>query len=80
VTAALARRANLPAYLLLYAPAAIPNPADPSQPDIASFRVKRLHPEPEHAFRTVNPEEWAKALLDIRKFGAEQVDQQPGCA
>jgi hypothetical protein len=74
VTVALARRARLPAYLLLYRPSEAANPADPRQPDIAQFRIRRLHPRPDKEWRTLTPGEWARALLRIRSWAARQLD------
>lgn len=74
VTRRLAARARLPAYAVLYAPAGYPNPADPSQHDIQSFRVKRLWPSPEREWRTLNPLEWAEALIQIREWMAKRLD------
>jgi hypothetical protein len=74
VTRRLAERARLPAYAVLYAPASYPNPADATQCDVASFRVKRLWPCPERDWRTLNPLEWAEALLRIREWSALRLD------
>jgi hypothetical protein len=74
VTRRLAARARLPAYTVLYAPARYRNPADPSQYDIERFRVRRLWPSPERAWRTLNPLEWAEALLQIRAWAAQRED------
>lgn len=76
VTAGLARRAGVPCYLLLYTHAPWTNPADPQWRDIARFRVKRLWPEPESAWREVTPQQWANALLAIRRHGAKAIDEQ----
>jgi hypothetical protein len=70
VTAALARRAGIPAFTVLYEAANDPNPADSRFPDIARFHVKRLWPQPERSWRIVEPEQWAKALLHIRHWMA----------
>lgn len=76
VTMRLAKLAGLPCYCVLYRAAEIPNPADPQWPDIQSFRVKRLWPRPERVWRTLEPGEWAKALLEIRSWVAERLDMQ----
>lgn len=76
VTRRLAARAGLPAYVVLYAPATYPNPADPSRRDIERFRVRRLWPSPERQWRTLNPLEWADALLQIREWAARRFDVQ----
>ncbi len=62
----LAELADVPAYVALYTPATTPNPANPSWPDIERFRVQRLWPKPEAAWRTLTPGEWASALVRIR--------------
>jgi len=74
VTVSLAKRARVPAYLLLYRPATTPNPADPRSPDIARFRIRRMWPRPERDWRTLTPGEWAKALLQIREWSTRRLD------
>lgn len=76
VTKRLAQRARLPAYVVLYCAASSRNPADPSQLDITAFRVRRLWPSPEAAWRTLNPREWAEALLQIRRWAALRLDAE----
>lgn len=76
VTRRLAERARLPAYVVLYHPAGYCNPADPSQPDIDGFRVRRLWPCPEPTWRALNPLEWAEALLQIREWAAMRADAE----
>ena len=44
VTARLAKRAGLPAYVVLYTPASNLNPSDQEWQDISRFRVRRLWP------------------------------------
>ena len=66
VTARLAQRSGLPAYVVLYRTSDLPNPADERQPDIQSFRVRRIWPHPEPAWRVLSPRSWAEALLQIR--------------
>jgi hypothetical protein len=63
----LARRANVPAYVVLYTEAATLNPVDPTVPDIARFRLRRLHPNPERAYRIYTPEEYAWFLVHLRE-------------
>ncbi len=72
----LAKRARVPAYVLLYQRAAERNPADPRWQDVAGFRVKRLWPRAELQWRTVSPNEWAQALLQIRVWSARRLDEQ----
>jgi hypothetical protein len=74
VTRRLAQRASVPAYVVLYRVSDTPNPADPSQGDIEQFRVRRLWPRPEAAWRTLGPQEWAQALLQIRAWAAHRLD------
>ena len=76
ITKALARRCTplLPAYVLLYTLADIPNPADIKCKDIKHFRVKRVWPEPETTWRLYEPAEWAKYLLVLRKSTTEAID------
>ena len=68
VTARLAQRAGLPAYVVLYTPSSQPNPADGLQPDIQRFRVRRIWPSPEPGWRQITPRSWAEALLQIRQW------------
>jgi hypothetical protein len=70
----LAQRARLPAYALLYRRAPTFNPADPRWQDIAEFRVKRLWPGADTRWRSVKPDEWANALLQIRAWSARRLD------
>ena len=74
VTKRLAQRAGVAAYVLLYRCSAAPNPADTSCPDISQFRIKRLWPKPEHAWRNLSPNDWANALLRIREWAARHLD------
>lgn len=74
VTARLAQRAGLPAYAVLYRVSDTPNPADRRWPDIAGFRVRRVWPQPEPAWRELSPAEWARALLQIREWAAARLD------
>ena len=72
----LAKRAQLPAYLVLYLPGAAPNPADPEHRDIDRFRVRRLWPKPEEAWRELSPAEWATGLVRIRAWAADRLDRE----
>lgn len=76
VTMKLAKLSGLPCYCVLYSCSKTPNPADPVWPDILSFRVKRLWPKPEHSWRTIQPAEWAGALLQIRDWASKRIDMQ----
>jgi hypothetical protein len=62
----LARLAGVCAYVCLYSYADHQNPSNQNWPDISQFRVKRLWPHPEESWRTLTPDEWAKALVQIR--------------
>lgn len=62
----LARLAGIPAYVALYTHSEYPNPSNTNWPDIDHFRVKRIWPKPEESWRTLSPDEWAKALVQIR--------------
>jgi hypothetical protein len=64
----LARMAGIPAYIALYTPAANANPSNTDWSDIARFRIKRIWPRPEPAWRTLSPSEWAQALVQIRDW------------
>lgn len=75
VTTKLAVRADLPCYVVLYRLADSTSPADTRWKDIAEFRVKRLHPKPDNDWRTFSPQEWAEALLKLRKWKAAKLDE-----
>lgn len=78
VTLNLAKRANVPCYVVLYTLSDKPNPANPTCRDIDSFRVKRLYPEPmDYDWRILTPTQWAQALVKIRQWGARQIDKTP---
>lgn len=62
----LARLAGIPAYVVLYTHAEHPNPSNANWPDIDHFRIRRLWPRPEESWRSLTPDEWAKALVQIR--------------
>lgn len=73
-TAHLAALSGLPAFTVLYRRASNPNPADPREQDIDRFRVQRLWPSPGRSWRILTPMEWAKALVEIRKWSAARVE------
>ena len=77
VTQRLAERACVPAVCLLYTPADDPNPADDRWPDIKAFRARMIQPYQPNWLR-LSPEQWAKALLDLRKSGAQVIDKLLG--
>lgn len=70
----LAQRSGLPAYVVLYQLGNEANPADLSQPDILMFRVRRIWPHPEAAWRLLTPGSWAEALLQIRRWACAKLD------
>jgi hypothetical protein len=74
VTRNLARRARLPAYLLLYTLADSRNPADPRWRDISRFRLRRLWPKPESSWRILTPQQWALGLVSIRAWATRRLD------
>jgi hypothetical protein len=76
ITRNLARRAGIAAYCALYAHSDYANPAATDLPDIATFRVKRLWPQPEYAWKVHTPQEWADRLLAMREYGASRIDEE----
>lgn len=72
----LAALANIPAFVALYTPSDQVNPTNPFWPDIERFRVRRLWPRPEHAWRTLTPQEWAEALVRIRGWQLKRFEVQ----
>lgn len=72
----LARRAQIPAYLILYQRSERPNPADRRWRDLSGMRVKRLWPRAELGWRQLKPDQFAKALLQIRAWSARRLDLQ----
>lgn len=76
VTTRLAQLAGIPAYVLLYKLGDKLNPADMQWRDIVQFRIRRMWPKPEAAWRLVTPDQWAKALLRIRAWATGRLDEQ----
>jgi hypothetical protein len=72
----LAKRAKLPAYVVLYRPSEAANPTDAEHRDIASFRVRRLWPKPEDTWRALTPAEWASGLVQIRAWACCRLDRE----
>jgi hypothetical protein len=70
----LAKRARIPACLVLYARSEEDNPAGTRCRDLAGFRMRRLCPRAELAWRNAPPNEWAQALLQIRAWAARRLD------
>jgi hypothetical protein len=76
VTANLAKKSDLPCFVVLYTLADWRNPADPTWQDIQQFRVKRLHPNPEKDWRILEPSDWAQTLLKLRSWSAKKLDDE----
>lgn len=76
VTLNLAKRADLPCFVVLYKLSDKKNPFDTQWFDIAEFRVKRLHPKPSDQWEVCSPEEWAKRLLKMREWQAQKIDKR----
>jgi hypothetical protein len=74
VTANLAKRANLPCFVVLYMLSKEENPADVNWKDIDSFRVKRLWPKKENQWRVMTPKQWAENLLKMREWSSNNLD------
>ncbi len=72
----LAKRANLPAYCVLYRRAKAQNEADGRFADIEGFRIRRVWPDPEHGWTECSPQQWAERLLIIRARGAAKLDRE----
>lgn len=66
VTKNLAKKAGIPAFVLLYKLSTEPNPCDPQFFDIESFRVKMIWPTYQDTWTTLTPQRWADALVKIR--------------
>lgn len=75
VTHKLALLADLPCFVVLYTLSRSPNPYDAQWQDIDQFRVKRLHPKPEHKWRILSPKEWAETLVRLRQWSADKIDR-----
>ena len=72
----LARMSDIPAYVALYTHAEYPNPSNTNWPDIDHFRIKRIWPQPEPTWRTLSPDQWAKALVQIRGWQLRRFEVQ----
>lgn len=75
VTKNLARKAGIPAFILLYTPNGRKNPADDCWPDIHSFRARRIW-RTETDWKVMTPDEWAKFLLRLRQKEASLLDAE----
>jgi hypothetical protein len=60
--------ANIPTFIVLYVPASHPNPAYPQVPDIERFRIRRLWPDPEKAYRELTCKQYAEWLKQLREL------------
>jgi hypothetical protein len=72
----LAKRANLPAYCVLYSRSNASNEGDVRFADIDSFRVRRVWPDPDSDWTELSPQQWAERLLIIRARGAAKLDRE----
>lgn len=75
VTANLARRAGLEAYIVLYTLDETDNPADRACKDIRGFRVRQIWPKAS-GWRRITPAAWAKCLVNIRERGSALLDKE----
>lgn len=73
VTCNLAKKAGIPAFIVLYKPSERSNPADPRCKDISAFRVRRVWPEPTPYFK-MTPERWAQSLVRLRDKECAKLD------
>lgn len=76
VTKNLAKAANIPAFVLLYKLSNQRNPYDKNWFDIESFRVKCLWPRMDNGWKKVTPEDWAKMVLKMRLWSANNLDKR----
>ena len=74
VTANLARRANMPAFVLLYKLSESKLEADPRRLDIEQFRCRCIFPTRDGAWKIYTPIEWAQFLVRCRKKAAALLD------
>lgn len=76
VTRNLAKKAGIPAFVVLYQKSEAPNPADPAYQDIKSFRIRQVYPRNISKWTTMNPKTYAQSLLDIRRWSAKKLDKE----
>ena len=76
VTLNLAKRADLPCYVVLYKLSKDKNPFDDKWRDIESFRVKRLYPKYEKEWNIITPDKWANNLIKLREWQANKLDKE----
>jgi hypothetical protein len=74
----LAERAKTPAYIALYKVGTTPSPVDPTVMDIESFRVRQISPTPATKWHKMSPQQWAEALLRIRRRASRALDIEEG--
>lgn len=79
VTRNLARKAGIPAFVLLYTPSGDSNPADDSWSDIATFRVRRIWRNATD-WKRLSPQEWAEFLVKLRDKECSLLDSEWRCA
>lgn len=72
----LAKRADLPAYAVLFTPSDERNEGDRRFADIEHFRVRRVWPDPDQDWTMLSPQQWAERLLVIRARGAARLDRE----
>lgn len=80
VTCNLAKRANLPAFCVLYTKDKVQlNPADAREMDILQFRVRQLWstegPSALSEWVNLTPASWAKWILEVRRRQSKRVDE-----
>ena len=75
VTLRLAKRADLPCFIVLYTLSKNFNPVDKNWHDISNFRIRRLWPVPENGWRNMRPKQWAENLLKLRIWSAKRLDK-----
>jgi hypothetical protein len=76
VITALAKRARVPAYLILYQRSPKQNPADPRFQDLEAMHIKRLHPRPDREWRQFTPQQYAEKLIALREWVSKRIDAE----
>jgi len=74
VTRNLAKRADLPCFVLLYTLSQKRNPADTRWMDIEKFRSKLMWPIQENTWTINTPKEWAEILIRMREWQCKKLD------
>jgi len=69
----LARRAAIPAYVVLHESSKHVNPNDIRWPDIDQFLVKRIWPNADKDYVVLSPQEYAKKLLEMRSYSTNYI-------